>query len=118
MYKIASKTLANRLKVLLCSIISVNQSVFVPKRLITDNALLGFELFHVMKRNRVGKDGAIALKLDMNKAYDRVEWIFLRRVMEKLGFDGEWIERVCNYLEGVSFTFKINGQYRGAVTPS
>lgn len=81
LYKIISKVLANKLKPMLGSIISPNQSAFVPKRLITDNALVAFEIFHAMKRRGEGRDGSVALKLDMSKAYDRVEWGFLERVM-------------------------------------
>lgn len=73
LYKIISKTLANKLKPMLGSIISINQSAFVPNRLITDNALAAFEIFHMMKRRGEGKDGTMALKFDMSKAYDRVE---------------------------------------------
>lgn len=85
LYKIISKTLANKLKPYLRSIISINQSAFVPQRLITDNALVAFENFHAMKRRGEGKEGTLALKLDMSKAYDRVEWSFLERVMFKMG---------------------------------
>lgn len=72
-YKIVSKTVANRLKDILGKIISINQSAFVPGRLITDNALLAFEAFHAMKRRANGRNNSIALKLDMSKAYDRIE---------------------------------------------
>lgn len=71
--------IANKLKPFLSSIISVNQSAFVPKRLITDNATVAFEIFHVMKRKE-GKNETIALKLDTSKTYDRIEWSFLERV--------------------------------------
>lgn len=74
LYKIISKVMSNKLKPFLEQIISINQSAFVPKRLITDDALVAFEIFHAMKRGGEGKDGTIALKLDMSKAYDRVEW--------------------------------------------
>ena len=118
LYKIISKTMANKLKPLLCDIISENQSAFVPKRLITDNALIAFEIFHSMKRKGEGKEGSIALKLDMKKAYDRVEWSFLEKVMYKLGFSSGWIEKIMCCLESVSFAFKINGKVSGSVIPS
>ncbi|XP_021725132.1 uncharacterized protein LOC110692446 [Chenopodium quinoa] len=73
--------LSNKLKPFLDKIISINQSAFIPKRLTTDNALIAFAIFHAMKRGGEGKDGSIALKLDMSKAYDRVEWGFLERVI-------------------------------------
>ncbi|KAK9689068.1 hypothetical protein RND81_09G033200 [Saponaria officinalis] len=66
------EVLANKLKRFLGDIVSENQSAFTPGRLITDNILVAFELFHHMKNNRA-KEGHMALKLDMSKAYDRVE---------------------------------------------
>ncbi|XP_021859944.2 uncharacterized protein [Spinacia oleracea] len=118
LYKIISKTLANKLKPFLGKIVSVNQSAFVPRRLITDNALVAFEIFHAMKRKGEGKDGSVALKLDMKKAYDRVEWIFLEKVMYKMGFSDNWVRRILECLSSASFAFKVNGRISGAVTPS
>lgn len=85
-YKLISKVLANRLRSILPSIIDENQSAFVPGRLISDNILLSSEVFHFMHHNQAKKRGYMALKLDMSKAYDRVEWDFLSSTMIKMGF--------------------------------
>lgn len=72
-YKLIAKVLANRLKQVLVHIISPTQSAFILGRLISDNVLVAFEALHTMDARMKGRQGYMALKLDMNKAYDRVE---------------------------------------------
>ena len=71
--KLVSKVLANRLKAVLPVVVLENQSAFQAGRLITDNILMAFETLHYMKDHQQGSSGFMALKLDMSKAYDRVE---------------------------------------------
>ena len=94
LYKVVSKVLANRLKVVLQVIISTSQSAFVPGRLISDNTLVAYEILHYMRSKRRGKVGYAAVKLDMSKAYDRVEWLFLSDMMSRMGFSQAWIELI------------------------
>lgn len=71
--KIITKVAANRLKQVLEVVISDTQSAFIPGRLISDNIMIAFEIMHYLKQKKFGKEGFMALKLDMSKAYDRIE---------------------------------------------
>lgn len=86
LYKILSKVIANRLKPILNSIVSEAQSAFITNRLITNNILIVFESLHYMKTQCSGKDGYMELTLDMSKAYNRVEWLFLEKFLVRMGF--------------------------------
>ena len=80
-YKIISKVLANRLKKILADVINESQSAFVAERQITDNVLVAFETMHCINGKRKGKEALMALKFDMSKAYDMVEWWYLEVIM-------------------------------------
>lgn len=85
-YKIISKILANRLKKWLPKIIEPEQSAFVQDRQIQDNILIVQEVLHQMRITKRRRKHQAVLKLDMQKAYDRVEWDFVRDCMLKMGF--------------------------------
>jgi hypothetical protein len=71
-YKIISKLMVNRLKPFMDILITPFQNAFIQGRQITDNIILAQEVFEFLKKKHRGKWGFCALKLDMNKAYDRV----------------------------------------------
>jgi hypothetical protein len=60
----------------------------------------------------------MAVKLDMSKAYDRVEWAFLEKMMQKLGFSEQWINLIMKCVSTVSYSMLINGQSMGQIIPS
>ena len=91
-YKIISKVLCQRLKKILPDRISETQSAFVAGRQITYNVLIAQEIFHALRTNSGGRDKRMAIKTDMSKVYDRLEWEFISAVMKKMGFSETWIE--------------------------
>ena len=109
-YKIVAKVLANRLKGVLPKVINDAQSAFVPGRQITDNVLAAFEVMHCINQRRKGKEGLMAIKLDMSKAYDRVEWGFLEVMMRKMGFQDRWTSLMMMCVNTVSYSVLINGE--------
>ena len=85
LYKFFSKVLANRLKKILPHIITEHQSAFTKDHLISDNIRIAFESLHSMQNHKSTKEGYMAIKLNMSKAYDRVEWSFLECMMKNWG---------------------------------
>jgi len=113
-YKLVTKVISNRLKPLPPSIIFDTQSAFTEGRLITDNILITFEIFHATKCDG-RSNGDMAVKLDMAKAFDRVRWPFLSAIMLRLGFRCHWVELIMPCVESASFSFLVNGVPRGHV---
>lgn len=74
--KLLVKVLANRLKNILYKCISNNQSTFVSGLSINDNAMIPIEVVHRMKVNKRSRDKTVALKLDISKAYNRIDWLY------------------------------------------
>ena len=118
MYKLVSKVLANRLKKVLPDVIHESHSGFVPGRLITDNVLVAYECFHYLRKKKKGKKGYLGLKLDMSKAYDRVEWSFVENMMRKLGFPECYASLVMKCMTTATFSVLVNGQPSRTFTPS
>ena len=79
---------------------------------------MAYETIHTMHVRKKGKKGSMALKLDISKAYDRVEWPFLEKIMEKLGFPPRWIERVMSCVTTPSFSILVNGKPHGMIHPA
>ncbi|KAF5454971.1 hypothetical protein F2P56_024596 [Juglans regia] len=117
-YKMVSKVIANRLKEVLSVTISTNQSVFIPGRIITDNVMVAYEVLHSIKVRKKGKEGSMAIELDMSKAYDKMEWPYVGAVMKRLGFCDEWADLIMKCISLVSFSVLINGKPRAIVNPS
>lgn len=91
LYKIISKVFVNRLRPFLAKCISLEQPLFGESKSILDNVLVFIETIHYMQCKRLDKFGEFALKIDINKAFDKIDWIYLQSLLDKLGFHNKWI---------------------------
>jgi hypothetical protein len=115
-YKLISKVLANRLKVVLPNIISHTRSGL--GRLITYNILAAYENMHNMQSRMWSKMGFMGLKLDMSKAYDKIGWEFLEADMTRLGFASKWMHLVMACVRSVFYFVVVNGNPTGCFKPT
>ncbi|XP_021996129.1 uncharacterized protein LOC110893325 [Helianthus annuus] len=111
LYKCISKIVADRIKGALNDIVSINQSAFVPGRRISDNILLTQELMHNYHRN-VGPPRC-AFKVDIQKAYDTVDWRFLKSVLLGFGFNERMVAWIMVCISTASFSMCVNGSVHG-----
>ncbi|KAL4297875.1 hypothetical protein GQ457_12G013550 [Hibiscus cannabinus] len=116
-YKIVSKTILNRMKPFLPRCISENQSTFLKGRLISDNILVAHELLHYLCSSKNGPNKGAALKLDMEKTFDRVEWTFLQSVLLRMGFHSDWVDLLMDCVSTVTFRIRINGRLSPVIIP-
>jgi hypothetical protein len=93
-FKIFTEVLENRLTSVACRITKPSQSAFLPGRYILEGVVVLHETIHEMKRK---KQKGIILKLDFEKAYDKVNWNFLQQVLRMKGFPNMW----CQWMERV-----------------
>lgn len=84
-YKITSKVLVNRFQEVLHLCIDEAESAFVMGCLISDNIVAAYEILHSLRNRRLGQQGLFALKLDMSKAFDSVEWHFIEVMLLRMG---------------------------------
>lgn len=115
-YRCITKILANRIKPVLCSIISPNQTAFLPNRNITDNILLTHELLKGYNRKHISPRGM--MKLDIKKAFDSIEWLSIVAVMTRMGFPETFMAWIYTCISSPTFTIMINGHGAGYFSSS
>lgn len=94
-YKFVSKVLTNRVR----------------------NVIVAIEKVHHIKCKTQGKNGELALKIDIGKVFDKLEWNFLIVVLLKFGFDPQWVSCIRICIEIVNYNVLINGDVVGPITP-
>lgn len=110
-YKAISKNLVNRLKAIMTSLITPFGNAFVKGTHIQDNVILAYEFFNYItpKKCKKQKTCFASLKLDMNKAYDRLGWNFLQAVIIKMEFPRHWVSIIKESISIVSYQLLLNG---------
>ncbi|WKA01542.1 hypothetical protein VitviT2T_019819 [Vitis vinifera] len=88
LYKLLAKVLANRLKKVVGKVVSTSQNVFVRGRQILDASLIANEVIDSWQKR---KEKGLICKLDIEKAYDSINWKFLLKVLQKMGFGSKWV---------------------------
>ncbi|XP_056687304.1 uncharacterized protein [Spinacia oleracea] len=117
-HKCASKCLANRLKMVLPSFIQDEQHAFIPGRYMSDNILLSHELLSfINSRTRTGLN-LVVVKIDMSKAYDRVHWGFLLKVLQAYGFPPHWLHLIQQCISTTSFKVLLNRKTTSSFRPN
>ncbi|KAM6595903.1 hypothetical protein CsatA_006427 [Cannabis sativa] len=116
-YKCISKILAMRLRNLLPCIISPAQTAFVKGRQIAENTAVAREIVHSMSKKR-GKKGFMMIKLDMEKAYDKMSWSFILEVLRTMNFDDTFIKWVQVCIEVKRMGLLLNGTVQGSIFPT
>ena len=90
-----TKTIVARLQPHLDKLISPLQIAFVPGRKGIDNAIIVQEIIHTLSKKR-GKMGYMALKIDLEKAYDNLEWSFIRDMLIRFNFPLDIIDIIMS----------------------
>jgi len=93
------------------------QSTFIPGRCIHDNILLTHEIIYKFN-NCKGKMPWVAIKLDMEKTYDRLEWDFIHKCFQDFGFHQQWIKWIMECISSVSYSLLINDEPNKLFQPS
>ena len=116
-YKLILKPLTTKLKPLLDKIISPTQFAFIPNLWIAENQVIIQELLHGFKTQRP-KAGLMAIKLDLQKAYNRVNQSFIKSVLLHLGFNNTFTSWIFVCISSVTFKIMVNGGKSESFIPS
>uniref|UniRef100_A0A2N9GVI8 Reverse transcriptase domain-containing protein n=1 Tax=Fagus sylvatica TaxID=28930 RepID=A0A2N9GVI8_FAGSY len=116
-YKIVTKIIVCKIRPIIGNLVSPYQAAFVPRRRGIDNVIIAQEIIHSMHRKK-GKVGQLVLKLDLEKAYDRLEWSFIREVLNFFKFPSSFVNLVLKCVSTSSFSILVNGGQMENFKPS
>lgn len=116
-YKIVTKILVARIRPYLDKLVSPLQSAFVPGRRSVDNAIVVQEIIHTIS-NKKGRVGYMAIKVDLEKAYDKIEWSFIKEVLMNANLPKNLISLIMSCVSSVSTSILFNGGNMEPIFPS
>ena len=106
-YKIGSSSIANRIKKVLPKLINEDQSGFVQGRYIGDNIRLLYDIIHYLKEKKMP---GLLVSIDFEKAFDSIDWSFMKKVLKSFGFGDDLIQWISAFYKDIKSTVIVNGQ--------
>lgn len=116
-YKAITKMVARRIRYIMPDLVGPEQSAFIPHRQGQDNIILAQEIFYSM-RHKKGKKGWMAIKNDLEKAYDRLKWLFVKETPEDIGFPTNIVNLIWNRMDTTWMRLLWNGEALEEFSPS
>ena len=116
-YKVLTKIIVARLRPYLGKLISPLQMAFVPERKGIDNVIITQELIHSLSKKK-GKTGYMAIKIDLEKAYNKIEWSFVREMLVRANFPPDLRNIIMSCVSTVSISILFNGEALNPIYPS
>lgn len=108
-YKIVTKVVTNRFRRHMASLIAPHKCSFIPGRHNSENIVIAQEIFHTMRSKKGGKKGFIAVKVDLDKAYDRLRWEFIDATLQELGLGEHFRKLIMVCVSTVVMRVLFNG---------
>ena len=112
-----TKIIVGSIRPFLDKLISPNQTAFVPGRRGLDNFVVAQELIHSLDKKK-GRVGFMAIKVDLVKAYDRLEWLFIPKILQVFCFPNEMIKLIMSCVSTTTISILINGGKSSSFKPT
>ena len=116
-YKVISKIIVGRIRSYLSNLITPLQAAFIPRRRDLDNVLIAQEMIYALDRKK-GKNGYIAIKVDLEKVYDKLEWSFIHKVLQAFHFPLHLTKLIMSCVFTTSISILVNGSKMDNFLPS
>lgn len=99
-------------------IYKIISKILVRGRNISDNILIAHELFDMLRKMEKRKKFYGALKIDISKAYDRVDWKFLKAILVAMNFSSRWVRWILECVTTIQYTILVNGRITQSFKPN